>query len=71
MWLGVLCCVMLCVLQADEELREGKLRFRGGRAEGAGYDEPDEVRRGRDGPAVQPVHLLTALLAMCGSLRQP
>jgi hypothetical protein len=37
----VLCCA---VSQADEELREGKLRFRGGREEGATYDEPDEVK---------------------------
>jgi DNA-directed RNA polymerase I subunit RPA1 len=28
----------------DEELREGKLRFTGGRGEAATYDAPDEVR---------------------------
>jgi hypothetical protein len=33
-----------CHHQADEELREGKLRFRGGRGEAATYDEGDEVR---------------------------
>jgi DNA-directed RNA polymerase I subunit RPA1 len=33
----------LSVFQADEELREGKLRFRGGRGEAATYDGPDEV----------------------------
>jgi hypothetical protein len=35
--------LLLLYLQADEELREGKLRFRGGRGEAATYDEPDEV----------------------------
>jgi hypothetical protein len=43
----MLCCAVLCCcpVQADEELREGKLRFRGGRSEAATYDEPDEVSR--------------------------
>jgi hypothetical protein len=36
--------VLFTVHQADEELREGKLRFRGGRGEAATYDEGDEVR---------------------------
>lgn len=44
LWCAMLCCGMLCPAQADEELREGKLRFRGGREEGATYDEPDEVK---------------------------
>jgi hypothetical protein len=39
----LLVLLFLC-LQADEELREGKLRFRGGRGEAATYDEGDEVR---------------------------
>lgn len=35
---------MLCYAQDDEEMREGKLRFSGGRGEAATYDAPDEVR---------------------------
>jgi hypothetical protein len=55
----LLCCCP--THQADEELREGKLRFRGGRGEAATYDEGDEVRKARDG-----VHCTAgALLSHC------
>jgi hypothetical protein len=40
------CCWCCCcpIHQVDEDLREGKLRFRGGRGEAATYDGGDEVR---------------------------
>jgi hypothetical protein len=52
-----------CCVQADEELREGKLRFRGGRSEAATYDEPDQV--GAKGLRVSAICLSGPVTATC------
>jgi hypothetical protein len=54
--------------QADEELREGKLRFRGGRGEAATYDEGDEVRSSDQHMHIV-CHALSVLhMALAGSI---